>query len=70
LQIFSGKKPFFLSPYSVMKFFKQKSHSTAAKWLSGLCQDGILTRVEEGSFAKHRAANYRYNFLAQAQSTS
>ena len=60
-QALRGEAPFELSPYIVAKLFGQKSHSTAAHWLGGLCGFGILTKVAPGDFTKARAATYHYN---------
>jgi hypothetical protein len=62
LQILRGDKPFHLSPYNVQQLFGQNSHSTAAKWLGGLCAVKILALVERGDFPKRKAASYRFNF--------
>jgi len=61
LQVLRGDEPFELSPYIVAKLFGQKSHSTAAHWLGGLCGLNILTKITPGDFTKARAATYRYN---------
>lgn len=61
LQNIAGDKPFFLSPYTVQPLFGQNTHSTAAKWLGGLCQCGALTKVQLGDFAKRQASSYRFN---------
>jgi hypothetical protein len=61
LQLLHGDEPFFLSPYTVQKFFNQANHSTAAYWLGGLCKIGILTKIQAGS-PRVWAASYRFNF--------
>lgn len=68
LQIIAGNLPFYLSPYTVKELFAQSSHSTAAKWLSGLCALGLLTRIEKGDFGKRRASSYRFNFSSEVKS--
>ena len=60
-QALRGTEPFELSPYIVAKLFGQKSHSTAAVWLGGLCGFKILTKVAPGNPGTRRAATYRYN---------
>ena len=62
LQIASGDKPFFLSPYSVAELFGQKNHTTAAMWFSGLCGMGILDKSAPAYFIGRIAASYRFVF--------
>ena len=62
LQLLHGNEPFFLSPYTVQRFFNQANHSTAAYWLGGLCELGILTKIAPGS-PRVWAASYKFNFV-------
>jgi AraC-like DNA-binding protein len=61
LQLLNGSEAFYLSPYSVMRLFKQNTHTQACSWISGLCRMGILTLVKPGA-PRVRAATYRFNF--------
>jgi hypothetical protein len=51
--------PFFLDARTAAKFLKI-DHSTAWRWLRGLCDSGILQLVAVGDHKSHRASRYRY----------
>lgn len=58
LQILAGDEPFYLSSRTCQRLFDQKSHTTAAKWLQGLCALQIIEETEKG--ITPRASRYRY----------
>lgn len=59
LQRAAGDAPFFLDARTAGKLF-QSDHTTAWRWLRGLCDCGILGLEAAGDFAAHRASRYRY----------
>lgn len=59
LQRGAGETVFFLSSHIAAEFL-EVSPRQAARWLKRLESDQVLQRVSIGSFADHRASEYRY----------
>lgn len=59
IQRSAGEQPFYLSCRTAGRMLKV-DHSTAARWLFLLVQDGVLVEVSKGSQSTKRASRYRY----------
>ncbi len=59
LQRGCGEGPFFLSTRTAGSLL-DVNHTTASRWLKGLCHDGILRLVERGSQETRKASRFRY----------
>jgi hypothetical protein len=61
LQVMAGDDPFFLSVRSAARILGTKNNADAAKMLSGLVRDGILTEVARGTPGGRRATRFRFS---------
>ena len=60
MQVLAGDGTFFLGCRTVQELLGQDTPRTAAKWLSGLCELGILKPVPDPERKKYEAFTYRY----------
>ena len=60
LQALVGDRPFFLSVRDAARILETKNNADAAKMLSGLVRDGILTVVARGTPGGRRATRFRF----------